>query len=372
LIAQRAQLYESVRTVHLERASGQEPTAIVYRYRRYDFDESLTVGIEMVQASPIAAARLVARSHLRVLEINEPLMLGSLPTTALALFLISLRGFAGKKRPTVVTYAIGNDDPFIARAPLRVRTAIRRRLERILARYVWRHTDRIAFGTEAARLTYAGILPQASGPVSRLIPALPAACALCASDAPSETIVFLGAFSVRKGFDLVLASWAIVSEALPSARLQLLGKGPMEPEAIALASRDERVSLVVDPPRSLIHDGLRSAQVLVLPSQSSPTWREQVGLPIVEALSHGCSIVTTEETGLASWLEDHGHSVVPSSADAAALAEATVAQLRRQREAGDVLSDLPATDGRLAAENWLVNDEDSLHASASEDSYDRS
>ena len=72
-------LYESLRTAHLERAHQLAPASIVHRVTRYDFDESLAVGLDLVQAGPVRAAWLVGRSGVRVLEVNEPLMTSSLP-----------------------------------------------------------------------------------------------------------------------------------------------------------------------------------------------------------------------------------------------------------------------------------------------------
>jgi hypothetical protein len=39
-------------------------------------------------------------------------------------------------------------------------------------------------------------------------------------------------------------------------------------------------------------------------------WREQLGLPILEGLSHGSRIVTASETGLAPDLSRDGHFVI--------------------------------------------------------------
>ncbi|HEX8510411.1 MAG TPA: glycosyltransferase, partial [Propionibacteriaceae bacterium] len=98
---------------------------------------------------------------------------------------------------------------------------------------------------------------------------------------------------------------------------------------------------------------LRQSQVLVLPSQSNPGWREQIGLPIMEALAHGCSVVTTSDTGLAQWLTEHGHSVISSSGSASHLADAMVTRLRAPLDESEVLASLPGRDGRLVADDWL-------------------
>ncbi|MFP7833514.1 glycosyltransferase family 4 protein [Marisediminicola sp. LYQ134] len=354
--ARRVRLYQSIRTAHLERAHELGTAAIVYQVQRYDFDESAAKGIELMRASPIETAFLIARSDLDVVEINEPLMLSSLLTSSLTIAALRLR-YAGnpRRRPDVVTYAIGNSDPF-AQMPTgaRLRTRLRRRGERVLARYVMKRVDRVAFGTSDARALYGDVLGDGrSGARSTVIEALPAACECIQVARDADTVVFLGALVERKGFPLVLEAWEHVLALHPSARLRILGKGPLESVARAATDSTASVSLHIDPDRSDIHTELRRSAVLVLPSQASATWREQVGLPIVEGLAHGTTVVTTRETGLASWLDSHGHGVVDSDAGPGDLARAIVDRLIRRRSADEVLATLPARDGRLEADDWL-------------------
>lgn len=353
LEARRARLYESVRTAHLERAHELADAAIVYRVRRYDFDDDLAVGLELVHAGPVSAALLLRRSRLEILEINEPLMASSLPATAMALFAVR---FGRRHPPRVVTYAIGNADPFAAPAPTWKRR-VRWTIERALARYVWNRVDAIVYGTDGAREVYRSILPRRDDLAQTLIPALPARARRDAeAEARGQRVVFLGAFVQRKGIRLLMKAWPHVVRARPRATLAVVGKGALLGEIEAFARDDPSVSVVVDPPRGLIREVLASSLVLVLPSQPSPTWREQVGLPIVEALEQGCAVVTTSETGLAPWLEGHGHSVVPADADERALARAIVAQLDAGDRSCAISASLPDRDGRLAADEWLMTE----------------
>jgi glycosyltransferase involved in cell wall biosynthesis len=362
LESEYARLYISVRSVHMERAQALPPAAIVYRLRRYDFDETLTAGLELAQVSPIQAALLLARSPLRVLEINEPLMVSSLRLVAIGVAAVRLRGWLTGRRVAVVAYAIVNSDPWSVPVPPTWRSRLRRWSERRMAHFIWGQIDRICYGTQAALELYARVMGPA-GPVSRLIPALPAAAETGDQDVERDplTVIYLGIFLERKGIDQVLAAWPEVTRLMPGARLRVLGKGPREASVRAAAAADDSIEVVVDPARKVILEALRQAQVLALPSQPTPVWREQVGLPIVEALAAGCSVVTTTETGMASWLAGHGHSVVRPAAPPEEFAHAVAEQLRRRRPGSDVVADLPLVDGRLQADAWLFN----RHPSAS-------
>ncbi|MCU1550894.1 MAG: glycosyl transferase group 1 [Glaciihabitans sp.] len=355
LRADRARVYEHLRSAHLERARQLPPAAIVYGSTRYDFEPALAEGLELRQAGTWRAVRLLSASRLVAIEVNEPLMLSSLPTTALLMFATRLRHPRASRRATIVTYAIENLDPFTHPIGARLRSRLKRRAYRMLATYVLSRIDRIAFGSPAAQALYADQLASRRRPVAqRVILALPAPAPDAFDNVKTpHSVAFLGAFSERKGFPLVIEAWPLVREQVRDATLVLLGKGALRDAAVQFAAADSSVRLILDPPRDEIAAELATARVLVLPSQPSPTWREQIGLPVVEALAQGCLIATTDQTALSAWLTEHGHEVVPQTADARSVAAAIVRLLRSPTPTTHVLDSLPAVDGRLAADEWL-------------------
>lgn len=352
----RARLYRTIRTAHLEQVRELTPATVIYRATRYDFDTTAAVGLDLRRAGPVRAAVMLARSTVTEFEVNEPLMRYGVRGAALAVAALRLRGALGGPRASIVSYGIENFDPFSPpRDGLRSRSSAV--LDLALTRFVWARLDRMAFGTTASRDLYHRVLGPLGDRASEIvIPTLPAACDCADTGRSGDRVIFVGAFSGRKGFDVLERAWPHVLERRPASRLHVLGKGPLEAAARSWADRDGTIDLEVDPSRQRIHERLRGSQVLVLPSQPQSTWREQLGLPITEALSHGCSIVTTAETGLASWLEGHGHSVIAAGGSETELAEAIVAQLDRRRPSADVTADLPERDGRLAADDWLFAD----------------
>jgi glycosyltransferase involved in cell wall biosynthesis len=254
-----------------------------------------------------------------------------------------------------VTYAIGNVDPFSG-LPQSLKRRVKRRLQTMLARYVWKRLSAVAYGTDVARDVYHSVLPPRPGLDEALIPALPARAELAFDGTRDESVVFLGAFVARKGLPLVMEAWRRVVAERPGAALTLVGKGALLDDVRRFAAEEPTVRLVVDPPRHEIREILVHSRVLVLPSQPSPTWREQVGLPIVEGLEQGCAIVTTTETGLAPWLHEHGHAVVAGNADAEVLARAIIGQIDAGDRAASIVASLPPVDGRLAADAWMFGD----------------
>jgi glycosyltransferase involved in cell wall biosynthesis len=354
----RVRVLATLRTAHLERFHELVPASVLYANTSYDFDPTLLDGLDVHRfAGPWDLFRRLLAARIEAIEINEPLMLASTRSTLVALAAVRARGLVARRRVRVVAYAIENLDPFTS-LQHRVRSRWRRLLFRALVRVVTGQLDRLAVGTDGALAAYRPYL-RGRRLTTRLVPALPARCAVCPAVEPDDTragVVFVGAFDERKGVRQLLDAWPGVLEAHPRTTLHLLGKGPLSDLAERAARSVPGVTTTIDPSRRAIHEALRGAKVLVLLSRPSPTWREQLGLPILEGLAHGCEIVATDETGMAGWLAGHGHRVVAGTAGPDEVTQAVVDALVGRRTPADVVADLPPVDGRLAADRWMFSD----------------
>jgi len=351
----RLRVYRSLRSAHLERARTLTSATILYNRRREDFDIKLTEGLDLVRTNPLGTFLTVLISDLDAIEINEPLMGGGLWNGLSAVVAARLSELVRQRPIRVVTYAIENLNPFSAR--VRLRSRLRARAEIALASLLARNLDRIAFGTEGARSLYIATMGRALRKADcTTIAALPAACT-CLNAVPckSGSVLFLGALDDRKGFPSLVAAWPEVQEHVAGAQLTVIGKGPLEGLARELEQHGSAVRVLIDPPRDTIHAELRAATALVLLSKPTQYWREQVGLPIVEALAHGCTVLTTDQTGLAGWLAAHGHVVISSDAQPPEIAREINTVLREPRSPDSVLTDLAAIDGRIQADEWMFS-----------------
>lgn len=357
MVPRRVRIYHTVRTAHLERSLDLDAADIFYGRRRYDFDEGLAAAVSrrsrLAQVSGARQAWNLLRRPYDAIEINEPIALETVRRTALALAAVSVSDTLRRRRTSVATYAIGNVP--LAELPCpRGKARLGRLLDERLAPWVWRRCDRVVFGTGAASDAYRSSFG-APGRRTKMInvPALPTACSCPAGTADADggqRLLFLGDLSARKGFDMVANAWPIVRDRLPAARLVIVGRGVLLEQARSLAAADHTVTLVIDPPREIVHKQLRSATVVVLPSQPTRGWREQVGLPLVEGLAHGCTVVTTDETGIADWLRNNGHHTVPADHAPMRLVEAIVEALGHPQDPESVYRSLPDRDGRLEAD----------------------
>ena len=353
-LRQHVQVYRTVRSAHLERARALGGVTILHRSRRYDFDPALAEGVHLVAAGPWRTALLLLRSRVSTLEVNEPLMLSAASTSLLAVAASRLGAALRGRAVRVVTYAIENRDPAPPADGARGRWRVVR--ARALSAAVARCVDRIAYGTPGSQELYLDLLGRPLRRAEqRLITTAPAPCSCAAARGPGRpgSIAFVGALEERKGFDVLARAWPAVAASHPGATLTVVGSGRLEELARELAAGTPGVRLVVDPPRPVVHEVLGDASVLVLLSRQTPRWREQVGLPLLEGLAHGCAVVTTADTGIAPWLAEHGHTVLDPAVGPGEAAVALGAALDAARPAAGVLADLPEHDGRAAAADWL-------------------
>jgi glycosyltransferase involved in cell wall biosynthesis len=354
-------VYAGLRTAHLERFPHMEPAQVLYTGTRYDFDENVADRTDIpVQSSRVGVLKELLRHHHSVVEINEPAMVGQGPYLLAQVLAIRARSLLLRRPSEVTAYCIANADPALElRARWRLPLPLGRVLAAAMLRALVRNIDRLAFGTTGSLDVYRRYVSMARlDGKARMFEALPSPCSCLSSEGGGERhanqLVFVGSLTDRKGVRQTMAAWDITRVRLPTATLRILGKGPLLAEVMNWAAVRPEVTVEFDPPRPRIHQVLRQSAALILLSQRHSYWREQIGLPIVEGLGHGCEIITTSETGLADWLARHGHSVLAPEANPVRAADAIAASFSRAATRSGSLADLPATDQRIVADRWMM------------------
>jgi glycosyltransferase involved in cell wall biosynthesis len=355
-------VYAGLRTVHLERFPHMAPARVLYTSRRTDFDASLVDPANPPhQLSRFGVVRELLRQRYETVEINEPATVDAWPFLLAQIAAVRLRDLVTRRRTTIVTYCIGNADPAVElRARWKVPKPAALLLTKVMMNLLVRGIDRIAFGTSGSAEMYRSYVgSDVLQGRSRLFEALPAPCScLDAVDRrDANQVVFVGSLIPRKGVPEMMAAWDAFRARRGDASLRIVGHGRLEATVAAWAADQPDVTFEVDPPRARVHEVLRQSSVLVLLSQPHTYWREQIGLPILEGLSHGCEIITTSETGLADWLARHGHTVVPPDSAPDLVAAHLDEALQRARHRAGSLDDLPHDDQRLVADWWLMGSE---------------
>jgi GT2 family glycosyltransferase/glycosyltransferase involved in cell wall biosynthesis len=334
-------------------AAATPDVHVLYFRRHYDLGSTELSSMFRQVTIPMAMWEL-ARTPARTFELPEPLWVRFLPT-GLAL---AAAWYAGRmrhrERRRIRAYAIENNDlasiVFGKQVPMMLDRATRVVLGGVI-RVVF---SRFAWGSEGARENYRSI-PFVRSIPARLFLELPPRPSDTGAPESPHSAVFIGHLHDRKGVRETMQAWRFVEDRQPDARLIVIGVGPLQGEVEAwVRERPETRTYLGQVEHSDLPGLLRQAAVLVAPSARDGRWREQIGLPIVEALAEGVTIVTTTETGLAPWLQREGHRVVGPDASATELAMAIESALTSPLPREAVASALPERSPRADAARWLV------------------
>jgi len=116
-------------------------------------------------------------------------------------------------------------------------------------------------------------------------------------------VLFAGRLVPAKGPDVLLRAFARVRRELPSARLTMIGEGPVRASLEAL--RDElgligAVEIRRQVPHEVLERTAETAWVQAVPS----VWDEPFGLVVAEAMMRGTAVVASRSGGMPSVVGD--------------------------------------------------------------------
>lgn len=154
---------------------------------------------------------------------------------------------------------------------------------------------------------------------------------------PTPLLVYAGRLSGEKGIRVLLAAWRKVAEAVPEARLRILGDGPLR-EELEDATGGMGIEFAGRCPRETVIDHLDEAWGLVQPSICLETF----GLTLLEALALGRPVVASRIGALPELVLEGETGLLVPPGDVEALTRALLTLLRdaklrrRMGEAGRV------------------------------------
>jgi len=334
------------------------PAEIWYFVPHTDLPHASALPPWCVRVNVFTAVRRIFTTQARTIEIPEPLWARFLPT-ALTLMVSARLARRLRQRPSrTVFYSLENNTPAGALfGTSRVPAVAKRTFIWMLGTMVTPLVDRVAFGSSGAARAY-DEMKRLRIKSSRVITALPARRTLPAeAETPRSTGVtalFVGGLEYRKGISILLDVWDEVEAAAPDVTITIIGSGPLQSRVedwVRLAP--ERRRFLGQLPHGELASFYEGSDVLIAPSVRDGRWREQIGLQLREALANGLTIVASDETGLADWLTEHGHTVVPAAELGDTLAARVVNTLNQVLPRPSVRESLPTIDGRVAADSWL-------------------
>jgi glycosyltransferase involved in cell wall biosynthesis len=135
---------------------------------------------------------------------------------------------------------------------------------------------------------------------------LPRSGRLKGKDPRGMTIGYIGRLDGQKGVDLLLRACAGLST---STSLIIVGSGPDEHVLRALARElkiESRIICIPWVPHSEVARQLQRMDVLVLPSRTTSTWKEQFGRVLIEAMACGTAVVGSDSGEIPRVIGDAG------------------------------------------------------------------
>lgn len=339
-----------VRSSDFERSRPSHGRIVLFVSRYFDLDDrSVWPTARQVRLS--LAWLWSFRRRWQVVELPEPLWLRALPLTVSVGLAVRLSDLVLRRRTRIVTYAMENNDPevLLRGIPARLHGTIFG-LIRWLGEIIF---DRIAFASTAAGECYAkaGVLPERC--VTSLFEDLPEMCVGERSVDKTRQMTFVGALELRKGLPELLAAWRDAGLGAVGWELAVAGAGPYSEDVARARAADPSIVALGRIGRREVHELMARTAVVVLASRREGRWREQIGLPIIEGLAHGCHVIATPDTGLSGWLRQHGHSVLPEDFTVADLRRALQGAAKTRLDPKTIRESLPPVGGRLAAEDWM-------------------
>lgn len=145
------------------------------------------------------------------------------------------------------------------------------------------------------------------------------------------TIGFVGRITPEKGVWVLMD--ALVALRHLSWQLLLVGEGPLRRSWLAEAQKKgiaDRVIWVPPVPRQEVARYMNAMEVLVLPSLTTPRWKEQFGRVLVEAMACGVPVIGSN-SGAIPEVVGEGGIIVPEG-DAIALANAILRLMNNSEE----------------------------------------
>jgi len=186
----------------------------------------------------------------------------------------------------------------------------------------------------------------ARGEVGLAPPAVPAwPEASHAHTARPFTVGYAGRLVASKGLTDLLAA---VRKLSAPVELLMIGDGELRGQLEGEPIPGSKLRVLDSLSHAQMADGYAQLDVLVLPSRTTRTWKEQFGRVIVEALSCGVPVIGSDSGEIPWLIELTGGGVVFPEGDSDALAAA----LNRLRDAPELRASL-ASSGRAAVERMF-------------------
>ena len=158
-------------------------------------------------------------------------------------------------------------------------------------------------------------------------------------DLDGPIVLYLGRISTEKGLMYLLQAFPSILNEVHDAKLVIFGEGPEKKVLIELSQKLGIAQSVVFPgsiPHSEIQEAFALAEVFVLPSIPTASWKEQFGYVLIEGMSCGKPVVASRTGSIPEIVDDGVTGLLVPPKDVAGLSQAIVSLLLNPSKAREM------------------------------------
>ena len=136
--------------------------------------------------------------------------------------------------------------------------------------------------------------------------------------ANNKLLLFVGRLSEQKGLQYLIDSMQDISKYDARVKLLVIGTGPYEwvlREKVKSKGLEENVEFLGSLPTSDVANYYNLCDIFILPSISSKTGTEALGLSLLEAMASGCAVIGTNVGGIPYTIKDGYNGILVMEKD---------------------------------------------------------
>ena len=153
----------------------------------------------------------------------------------------------------------------------------------------------------------------------------------------SKILLAVGRLSDQKGLQYLIEAMQDIRRYEPKIKLLIIGEGPYETalkEIVKSKGLENFVEFIGSVPFSEVPEYYNFADIFVMPSLSTKTGTEALGLSLLEAMASGCAVIGTNIGGIPFVIKDSYNGVLVEQKNANELVNAVITMLKDKKKSG--------------------------------------
>lgn len=151
----------------------------------------------------------------------------------------------------------------------------------------------------------------------------------------NKILLFVGRLSDQKGLQYLIDAMPEIIKYDPKIKLLIIGEGPYEKilqEKLQSNNVEEHIEFLGSMPHTEISKHYNFADIFVMPSLSTKTGTEALGLSLLEAMSSGCAVIGAKVGGITYVIKDQHNGLLVNQKDSKSLSEKVIFLLKNKKE----------------------------------------